>query len=57
MAEVHEISDGVYRISSWLPQANLAFNQFLIKGALLVLAVVVDKLYQGRVTRLVSRTA
>lgn len=31
MAEVHEISDGVYRISSWLPQANLAFNQFLIK--------------------------
>lgn len=34
-----------------------SFNQFLIKGTILVLAVVVDKVYQGRVSRNLMRTA
>lgn len=31
MSEVHEISDGIYRIATFIPDANLTFNQFLIK--------------------------
>ena len=31
MAEVHEIADGIFRISSFGPQAPLEFAQFLIK--------------------------
>jgi len=31
MADVHEIADGVYRISSLVPQAPVEFTQFLIK--------------------------
>lgn len=31
MAEVHEIADGIYRISSFGPQAPVEFTQFLIK--------------------------
>ncbi len=31
MSEVHEIADGVYRISSFGPQAPVEFTQFLIK--------------------------
>ena len=30
MADVQEIADGIYRISTFIPEANLAFNQFLI---------------------------
>ena len=30
MAEVQEIAEGIYRISTFIPEANLAFNQFLI---------------------------
>ena len=31
MSEVHEIADGIYRISSFGPQAPVEFTQFLIK--------------------------
>jgi flavorubredoxin len=31
MAEVHEIADGIYRISSLVPQAPVEFTRFLIK--------------------------
>jgi flavorubredoxin len=31
MAEVHEIADGIFRISSYNEQAKLTFNQFLIR--------------------------
>lgn len=31
MSEVHEIADGIYRISSYGPQAPVEFTQFLIK--------------------------
>jgi hypothetical protein len=27
---VHEIADGIYRVSTFLPAANLPFNQYLI---------------------------
>ena len=30
MAEVHEIADGIYRIATFVPQANMTFTQFLI---------------------------
>ncbi len=30
MADVHEIGDGIYRIATFVPPANLTFNQFLI---------------------------
>jgi flavorubredoxin len=30
LADVLEIADGIYRISTFIPEANLAFNQFLI---------------------------
>ncbi len=31
MSDVHEIADGIYRIATFVPQANLTFTQFLIK--------------------------
>lgn len=31
MAEVHEIAPDIYRIATFIPQAGLTFNQFLIK--------------------------
>ncbi len=31
MARVDEVVDGIYRISSWVPQAGITFNQFLIE--------------------------
>src|SRR5437660_11256283 len=30
MAEVHEIADGIFRIATFIPEANITFNQFLI---------------------------
>jgi flavorubredoxin len=30
MAEIHEIADGIYRIATFIPPANLTFNQFVI---------------------------
>jgi len=30
MAQVYEISEGIYRISTYFPQKHLSFNQFLI---------------------------
>lgn len=30
MPRTHEIADGIYRISTFLPEANLSFDQFLI---------------------------
>ena len=30
MAEVHEIADGIFRIATFVPEANITFNQFLI---------------------------
>lgn len=31
MTEIHEIADGIYRVSTFIPQINLAFTQFVIK--------------------------
>ena len=31
MADIYEIADGIYRISTFIPQADLAFTQFVIK--------------------------
>ena len=31
MSEVHEISDGIYRIATFIPEISLTFTQFLIK--------------------------
>src|SRR2546429_3699774 len=30
MADVHEIADGIFRIATFIPEANISFNQFLI---------------------------
>jgi hypothetical protein len=30
MAEVHEIADGIFRIATFIPEANITFNQFLV---------------------------
>src|SRR5437879_376882 len=30
MADVHEIADGIFRIATFIPEANITFNQFLI---------------------------
>ena len=30
MAEVLEIADGIFRIATFIPEANITFNQFLI---------------------------
>jgi flavorubredoxin len=30
MADIHEIADGIFRIATFVPPANLTFNQFLI---------------------------
>src|SRR5437764_13265967 len=30
MAEVQEIADGIFRIATFIPEANITFNQFLI---------------------------
>lgn len=30
MARVDEVADGIYRISTWVPEAGITFNQFLI---------------------------
>src|SRR5439155_27177846 len=30
MAEVHEIADDIFRIATFIPEANITFNQFLI---------------------------
>ena len=32
MAEVHEIADGIFRIATFIPEANITFNQFLDRG-------------------------
>lgn len=31
MTEIHEIGDGIVRIATFVPEANLTFNQFLIQ--------------------------
>lgn len=30
MAQIHEVGEGIYRISTYFPQKHLSFNQFLI---------------------------